>query len=48
MRRALRVQHYALWMEDSYLHWVERFLDWVEGGGGDLDAIGEGDGGGWK
>ena len=34
MRRALRVQHYALWMEDSYLHWVERFLDWVEGGGG--------------
>jgi integron integrase len=43
MRRALRVRHYALRTEESYLHWVARFLDWVERRGGDLDAAGEGE-----
>jgi integron integrase len=41
MRRALRVRHYALRTEESYLHWVARFLDWVERGGGDLEQAGE-------
>jgi integron integrase len=43
MRRALRVRHYALRTEESYLHWVARFLDWVERRGGNLDAAGEGE-----
>ena len=43
MRRALRVRHYALRTEESYLHWVGRFLDWLERGGGDLEVAGEGE-----
>jgi integron integrase len=41
MRRALRVRHYALRTEESYLHWVGRFLDWLDRRGGDLEAVGE-------
>ena len=43
MRRALRVRHYALRTEESYLHWVARFLDWLERRGRDLEAVGEGE-----
>lgn len=38
MRRALRVRHYALRTEELYLHWVGRFLGWLERCGGDLEA----------
>ena len=41
MQRALRVRHYALRTEESYLHWVGRFLGWLERCGGDLEAAGE-------
>ena len=41
MQRALRVRHYALRTEESYLHWVGRFLGWLERCGGDLKAAGE-------
>jgi len=41
MRRALRVRHYALRTEESYLNWVARFLDWLERRGGDLEQAGE-------
>jgi len=41
MRRALRVRHYALRTEESYLKWVARFLDWLERRGGDLEQAGE-------
>ena len=43
MQRALRVRHYALRTEESYLHWVGRFLGWLERCGGDLEAAGEGE-----
>ena len=43
MRRALRVRHYALRTEESYLNWVARFLDWLERRGGDLEAVAEGE-----
>jgi integron integrase len=43
MRRALRVRHYAMRTEESYLHWVGRFLDWLERGGGNLEVAEEGE-----
>jgi integron integrase len=43
MRRALRVRHYALRTEESYVQWVGRFLDWLGRSGGDLELAGEGE-----
>ena len=42
MRRALRVRHYALRTEESYLHWAGRFLNWLEGADVALEESGEG------
>jgi len=41
MRRALRVRHYALRTEESYVQWAGRFLDWLGRSGGDLEQAGE-------
>lgn len=41
MQRALRVRHYALRTEETYLHWVGRFLNWLEGEGVPLAESGE-------
>lgn len=41
MQRALRVRHYALRTEESYLHWVGRFLNWLADGGVELAESGE-------
>jgi integron integrase len=41
VRRALRVRHYALRTEESYVQWVGRFLDWLGRSGGDLEQAGE-------
>jgi integron integrase len=43
MQRAMRVRHYALRTEESYLHWVGRFLNWLEGAGVALEESGEGE-----
>jgi len=43
VRRALRVRHYALRTEESYVQWVGRFLDWLGRRGGDLEQAGEGE-----
>ena len=40
---ALRVRHYELRTEELYLHWVGRFLGWLESAGGGLEAAGEGE-----
>ena len=37
------MRHYALRTEESYLHWVGRFLGWLERADGDLEAAGEGE-----
>ena len=39
MQRAMRVRHYALRTEESYLHWVGRFLNWLEGTGVALEDL---------
>jgi len=41
MQRALRVRHYALRTEETYLHWVGRFLNWLANGGVELAESGE-------
>jgi integron integrase len=41
MQRALRVRHYALRTEETYLHWVGRFLNWLADGGVELAESGE-------
>jgi integron integrase len=41
VRMALRVRHYALRTEESYVQWVGRFLDWLVRRGGDVEQAGE-------